>query len=102
MRPTFRSCTVCCLVVLGTLALIPSPALASFGKENLDKLIVEVLLFFASIAGMALILGATSTAVLVWAIGRKWAWFLTPIFAVCWFAVIVGIFNLWQMSQTPY
>lgn len=91
MSQVFRSLTVCFAIALGILALNPSLALAS----DFGPMVRDVMLMLAAIGGVALILGAATAAILVRAFRRKWVWFLIPPFAVCWFAVVLGLHELW-------
>ena len=82
-------------------ALNPSPTLAS----DFGPLVWHALFMLAAMGGVALILGATTAAVLVRACGRRRIWLLTPNFAIGWFAVVLGIHELCLylsgLSQSP-
>jgi hypothetical protein len=51
-----------------------------------------ILLFFAG--GVAIILGAATSAILVSRCHRKGIWFLVPVFAAGWFGLIIGLFEI--------
>ena len=101
MSQSLRSSAVRFSIALGMPALNPSPVLAS----DYGPLVRQVLFMLAAIGGVALILAAATAAVLVRACRSKWIWLLTPIFAVGWFAVVLGIHELYLylsgLSQGP-
>lgn len=92
MKRSFVFFIICNAIGLGMVALHPSPALAS----DYGPMVTQLLFMLAVMSGVALILGGITGAFLVWVYRRKWFWFLIPIFAICWFGVVFGLFQLWM------
>jgi hypothetical protein len=84
--------TRCAAVAIGIVALLASPATAS----DFGPMAWQALFTLAAVGALALVLGAITSAVLAMAFRRKSVWFLIPVFTVCWF---LAIFGLWQLSM---
>ncbi len=68
-----------------------SPTLAS----DYSQMVADALIFLFIVGGVAIFLGAATSAVLVWCSRRKWVWFLIPVFAAGWFGLIIGLVQIW-------
>ena len=74
---------------------LPVPA-SDFGP-----LVTDVLLFLGVLVGGALLLGITTSAVLVRLSRQKWQWAMAPIYGIVWFAMIFGAWQFWTDHLSP-
>jgi hypothetical protein len=73
--------------------------------SDYGPMVTEVFRALAVLVAVALLLGAGTAAVAARCIRRKWAWWLAPIFALPWLAVIFwcygGVPTTWR-SAIPF
>lgn len=62
--------------------------------SDYSQMVGDALIFLFVAGGLAILLGAGTSAVLVSLSRRKSFWFLSPVFAVGWFGLILGVFEL--------
>lgn len=62
--------------------------------SDYSQMVADALVFTFVAGGIAILLGVGSLAVLVSLSRRKSFWFFSPVFAVAWFGLILGIFEL--------
>jgi hypothetical protein len=62
--------------------------------SDYSQMVADAFLFLFVAGGMAILLGAATSAVLVSLSRRKSFWFFSPVFAVGWFGLILGVFEL--------
>ena len=88
----FRSRDHAIAAPIALICLTPAVAHAS----NFSGLAYVALAIIGGVVLVSLIASTLTAVLLVWANGKRWMWWLTPVFAAAWFAIGYALLDLFK------